>query len=86
MTTNSKRQKIVALLYSFATLVFSLLMIAYAYDISQGNEIDASSTQKGRQDILVSIASFLGLKGSVVLGTLATGTAFYIACMKSKKK
>ena len=84
MTKPPAQQKFIYWIYSIAVLIFSLLLIAYAFDISNGNSIDASTTQKGRQDILLIIATFLGTKGSIIVGTLATGIAIYMTIIKNK--
>ena len=70
-------------LYAFAILIFSALLVAYAYDIEQGTHIGLSSTQAGRQEILMSVARALGFKGSIVVAVLATGAGL-LAVMKRR--
>jgi hypothetical protein len=65
-------------LYAIAIAIFSSLLVAFAYDIEQGRPIDLSSTQAGRQEILISLAQALGFKGSIAVAVLVTcGSLFY---------
>lgn len=72
-----KQNLLINSLYTLSIAVLSLLLVAYAYDLSLGETIKASSTKKSTQDIFVSIARFLGVKGSIVLGVLVTGASLY---------
>lgn len=65
-----KQRLFINSMYTFAIAIFSAILVAYAYDISNGTEIQTSSTKKGTQEILVSIAGFLGVTGSIVVGIL----------------
>lgn len=40
-------------LYAFAILIYSALLVAFAYDMEQGTSIPLSSTQAGRQEMLM---------------------------------
>jgi hypothetical protein len=71
-------------LYVLAILIFSALLVAYAYDIEQGTPIGLSSTQAGRQEILMTVAGILGFKGSIVVAVLATGAGLYNAIRKRR--
>lgn len=75
-------KKLTPWLYALAIAVFSALLMVYAHDIEHDIAISPSSTQAGRQAILVSAARFLGFKASVVVGILATGSALYVAIRK----
>lgn len=66
-------------LYAIAIAIFSALLVAYAYDIEQGTPIGLSSTQAGRQEILIFFAQTLGFKGSIVVAVLVTGMGLYYA-------
>ncbi|RYZ13728.1 MAG: hypothetical protein EOP49_54165 [Sphingobacteriales bacterium] len=79
-------QKLKRWLYAFAILIFSALLVAFAYDVEQGTPIGLSSTQAGRQEMLMAVASFLGLKGSIVIALLATALGFYYAISQHFKK
>ena len=72
-------KKLTRWLYAFAILIFSALLVAFAYDMEQGKSIPLSSTQAGRQEMLIWAAEVLGFKGSIVVGVLATGTSLYYA-------
>ena len=77
-------QKLKRWLYAFAILIFSALLVAFAYDIEQGTPIGLSGTQSGRQEILMTIAGALGFKGSIVVAVLATGAGLYNALRKRR--
>ena len=79
-------RKLARWLYAFAILIFSALLVAFAYDIEQGIPIGLSSTQAGRQEMLMAVASFLGLEGSIVIALLATALGFYYAISQHFKK
>ncbi|MEE1884216.1 hypothetical protein [Pedobacter flavus] len=51
--------------------IFSALLVVYAYDLEQGTPIGVSSTQAGRQEMLIALSGALGFKGSIVLAVLA---------------
>lgn len=72
-------QKLKRWLYAFAVAIFSALLVAFASDIEQGTPIGLSSTQSGRQEMLIWVADVLGFSGSIVVAVLATGTALYYA-------
>ena len=72
-------KKLTRWLYAIAILIFSTLLVAFAYDMEQGTSIPLSSTQAGRQEMLIWAAEVLGFKGSIVVGVLATGTSLYYA-------
>ena len=74
------------ILYTKALAIFSALLVAYAYDIEQGTPIGLSSTQAGRQEILMSVAQMLGYKGSIAVALLATGAGLYYAIIQHLKK
>lgn len=66
------------ILTNIAIAIFSALLIVYAYDISNGEEIPESSTRKGVQDMLVFVAKTFGVIGSWIIGILATvGSLWY---------
>ncbi|MCC7466295.1 MAG: hypothetical protein IT261_08505 [Saprospiraceae bacterium] len=75
-------EKLKAWLYTIAIAIFSALLIAFAYDISNGEEIPESSTRQASQDIIVSLSGFLGITGSWIVGTLATAGSLYNAIQK----
>ena len=85
-----RMQKLKRWLYATAIMIFSALLVAYAYDIEQGTSIGLSSTQAGRQEMLMAVAGALGFKGSIIVAVLATGIGWYYAiCQhfnKSEKK
>ncbi|MBX7201985.1 MAG: hypothetical protein IT240_10345 [Bacteroidia bacterium] len=66
-------------LYAIAIAIFSTLLVAYAYDIEKEIPIEPSSTQAGRQDILITVADALGLTGSILVALVATGIGLYYA-------
>jgi len=66
-------------LWAIAIAVLSALLVVYAYDIEQGTPIGLSSTQAGRQEMLISIAGALGFRGSIALALLASGAGLYYA-------
>lgn len=78
--------RILPWLYAIAIIIFSALLVAYAYDIEQGISIGLSSTQAGRQEMLMAVAGALGVKGSVVVAVLATGVGLYYAIRQHFKK
>lgn len=79
-------EKIKPWLYAIAITIFSALLVAYAYDIEQGIGIELSSTQAGKQQILISVARALGFKGSMVLAVLAIGAGLYYALLQQRLK
>lgn len=73
-----KMGKLKSWLYTIAIAIFSVLLIVYAYDISNGEEIPKSSTRQGVQDMLVFVAKTFGVTGSWIIGILATvGSLWY---------
>lgn len=72
-------QKLKCWLYAFAILIFSTLLVAFAYDIEQGTPIEQSTTQSGRQEILMWVAEIFGFKGSIVVAVLASWISLYYA-------
>lgn len=79
-------EKLKRWLYAIAIAIFSALLVAFAYDIEQGTPIGLSSTQAGRQEMLMVVAGALGIKGSVVVAVLATGVGLYYAISQYFKK
>lgn len=79
-------KKLTRWLYAFAILIFSALLVAFAYDMEQGKSIPLSSTQSGRQEMLMWVAEVLGFKGSIVVGVLATGFGTYYAISQHFRK
>ena len=79
-------QKLKRCLYVIAIAIFSALLVAYAYDIEQGTPIGLSSTQAGRQEMLMAVAGALGFWGSVVVAVLATGAGLYYAITQSRTR
>ncbi len=79
-------QKLKHWLYAIAITIFSALLVAFAYDIEQGTPIGLSSTQAGRQEMLMAVAGALGVKGSIVVAVLATGVGLYYAIRQHFKK
>ncbi len=79
-------EKLKRWLYAIAIAIFSALLVAFAYDIEQGTPIGLSSTQAGRQEMLMAVAGALGVKGSVVVAVLATGVGLYYAISQYFKK
>lgn len=75
---NTKKTKFIYWLYTFAFAIFSLLLVAYAYDISKGETIAPSSTQQYKQDLLITIATVLGFKGSIALGNTGNRCLFIL--------
>ncbi|MDD3005320.1 MAG: hypothetical protein PHH66_10470 [Flavobacterium sp.] len=54
-----KMGKLKSWLYTIAIAIFSALLIVYAYDISNGEDIPKSSTRQGVQDMLVFVEKLL---------------------------
>lgn len=79
-------EKLKRWLYAIAIAIFSALLVAFAYDIEQGTPIGLSSTQAGRQEMLMAVAGALGVKGSIVVAVLATGVGLYYAISQYFKK
>ncbi len=75
-----------SILYIIAISIFSALLIAYAYDIANEEVIPKSSTKQATQDMLVSIARFLGISGSWFVGSLATGASLYFSIQKYRNR
>jgi hypothetical protein len=73
-------------LYAFAIAIFSALLVAFAYDIEKGTSIGLSSTQAGRQEMLIFVAKFLGITGSWIVGILATVGSFWYTIDKYKNE
>ncbi len=73
-------------LYTIAISLFSALLIAYAYDIANDELIPKSSTRQATQDMLVFLARFLGITGSWIVGSLATGSSLYYTIQKYKNR
>lgn len=71
-------------LYLFAVIIFSALLIAFAYDIEKGTPIELSNTQAGRQKVLMKLAEILGLKGSIAVTILVTGACLFNAISKHR--
>jgi hypothetical protein len=69
----AKKQLLIHCMYTFSIAIFSALLVLYAYDLSNGEAIENSTTNRGKQDLLISIAKLLGVYGSLVIGILATG-------------
>lgn len=72
-------EKLKRWLYALAIAISSALLVAFAYDIEQGTTIELSSTQIGKQKILIFFAETFGLKGSIVIASLTTGLGLYFA-------
>lgn len=73
-----KMEKLKSWLYTIVIAMFSVLLIVYAYDISNGEEIPESSTRQGGQDMLIFVAKTFGVIGSWIIGILATvGSLWY---------
>ena len=79
-------EKLKRWLYTVAIAILSALLVLYAYDMEQGAPIALSSTQAGRQEMLMVVAGALGIKGSVVVAVLATGVGLYYAISQYFKK
>ncbi|MBP7389711.1 MAG: hypothetical protein KA841_04865 [Chitinophagales bacterium] len=79
-------QKLKRWLYAIAITIYSALLVAFAYDIEQGTSIELSSAQAGRQEMVMAVAGFLGLKGSIVIAVFATALGFYYAISQHFKK
>lgn len=62
-----------SILYTLAVILFSALLIAYAYDLSNNIEIAKSSTRQSTQNLLISAAKSLGIIGSWIIGIIAIG-------------
>ncbi|NTS43817.1 MAG: hypothetical protein EOO13_10690 [Chitinophagaceae bacterium] len=72
-------QKLTRWLYAIAILIFSALLVAFAYDMEQGTSNELFSTQGARQEMLMWVADVLGFQGSMVVAILATSAALYYA-------
>lgn len=72
-------------LYTLAIIIFSALLVVYAHDIEQGISIGPSSTQSGKQGMLILFAKALGYKGSIVVAILATGWSIYYSITQYRK-
>lgn len=81
-----KMEKLKCWLYTIAIMIFSALLIAYSYDIANDIEISKSSTKQATQDMLVSLARFLGISGSWIVGSLATGASLFLCIQKYRNK
>lgn len=79
-------QKLTRWLYTVAIAILSALLVLYAYDMEQGAPIALSSTQAGRQEMLMWVADIFGFKGSIVVAVLATGFGLYYAISQHFKK
>lgn len=79
-------EKLKRWLYAIAILIFSTLLVAFAYDMEQGTTIELSSTQAGRQEMLMWVADVLGFNGSIVVAVLSTGFGLYYAISQHFKK
>lgn len=79
-------EKLKSWLYTISIAIFSALLIVYAYDITNGEEIPPSSTRQATQDMLVSLARFLGVSGSWIVGSLSTGVSLYFSIQKHRDK
>lgn len=75
-----------SILYTIAISIFSTLLIAYAYDIANNELIPKSSTKQATQDMLVSIARFLGISGSWIVGILATSASLFHSIQKYRNR
>ena len=73
-------------LYTIAISIFSALLIAYSYDISNNEIIPKSSTKQATQDMLVSLAQFLGISGSWTVGVSATGCSLFYTIQKFRNR
>lgn len=74
------------ILYSVAVVIFSALLIVYAYDISNGEEIPKSSSRQGVQDMVVFVAKTFGVTGSWIIGILATAASLSYTIDKYKNE
>lgn len=72
-------------LWAIAIIIFSALLLTYAYDLEQGTPIGLSSTQAGRQEMLMAVAGFLGVGGSLFLALSATCLSLYYAISQHLK-
>lgn len=79
-------QRITGWLYASAITIFSVLMVAFAYDLEQGNDIDFATTQKSKQQFLISLAKILGFKGSIAIATTAICISVYFAIRQHYRK
>lgn len=67
------------ILYFVATLIYSELLIPFAYDISERKSIPISGTKEDIQRTLVFVAQKLGVVGSWFAGLVATGISLFFA-------
>lgn len=74
-----------SILYTIAITIFSALLVVYAVDVSKGIEIEEAGTRAG-QGTLVFLATFLGVKGSIAVGVLATGLSLWHTIHKYRKR
>lgn len=72
-------------LYTLAIIIFSALLVVYAHDIEQGISIGPSSTQSGKQGMLLFFAKAFGFKGSIAVAILATGWSIYYSITQYRK-
>ena len=79
-------EKLKSWLYTIAIAIFSALLIVYAYDISNGEEVPKSSTRQGVQDMVVFAAKFLGVIGSWIIGILVTAASLWHTIDKYKNE
>lgn len=79
-------QKLNRWLWFIAIAMLSAILVLYAYDIEQGTPIGLSSTQSGRQEMLMGVADVLGFKGSMVVAVFSTFFGLYYAIRKRAKK
>lgn len=74
---NPDESMLTRILYLIAILISSVLLIAFAYDISEGKTIPLSSTKEDTQKALVFLADKLGVLGSWIVGITASGISLF---------
>lgn len=74
-----------SILYTIAITIFSGLLIVYAVDISKGSQVEESGVRAG-QGTLVFLATWLGVKGSIAVGALATGLSLWYIIHKYRRR
>lgn len=83
---NKNKQMVKYILTTIAIAIFSALLIAYAYDISNGEEIPKSSSRQGVQDMVVFVAKILGVTGSWILCISATTASLWYTIDRYKNE
>lgn len=72
-------KKLSTWIYAISFIIFSAILVSYAYDIEHGTPISFSSTNEDKQEILLNLAKAIGYKGSIAVAILVVATSLYFA-------